>query len=458
MKSNFTVCIVGRPNVGKSTLFNKLTHSRRAIVNDMAGVTRDRMFGHADLDGVGAWLIDTGGFEPEAKDAILAQVREQAQMAIEEADVICFTVDGRTGLTSVDMEIARLLRKSGKRVVVAVNKLDSPKIENDMADFFRTGFEAVMPVSAEHSIGLGELVESLAEGRPRDVIEEAEDTFDEEAEEESEKKPEKEKPVTVAVVGCPNVGKSSLVNHILGEKRMTVSEIPGTTRDSVDSLVKRYGRKYLFTDTAGIRRKGRISQKLEKYSIIMALKGIGRSQICLLVIDATRGIRDQDARIAGIIRDEGKACIILVNKWDLVEKDSLSTERFTRELREKLKFLSYAPVLFVSAETGQRVERIFESINVVVDEYRKRVPTGPLNRLIRRWTDRKPPPLRKGKRGKIYYVAQTKAAPPIFSFVVNNPERLPDMYRRYLANRIRDEYRFDGSPVICRFQPRKSAK
>ncbi len=440
--------------MGKSTLFNKLTHSRRAIVNDMAGVTRDRMFGHADLDGVGAWLIDTGGFEPEAKDALLSQVREQAQMAIEEADVICFTVDGRTGLTAIDMEIARMLRKSGKRVVVAVNKLDSPKIENDMAEFFRTGFEAVFPVSAEHSIGLGELVESLAEGRERDVIEEPE----EEIEDESEEKPKKEKPVTVAVVGCPNVGKSSIINRILGEKRMTVSDIPGTTRDSVDSLVKRNGRKYLFTDTAGIRRKGRISQKLEKYSIIMALKGIGRSQVCLLVIDATRGIRDQDARIAGIIRDEGKACIIIVNKWDLVEKDTLSTERFTRELREQLKFLSYAPVMFVSAETGQRIERIFESINGVVDEYRKRVPTGPLNRLIRRWTDRQPPPLRKGKRGKIYYVSQTKTEPPIFSFVVNNPERLPEMYRRYLANRIREEYGFEGSPVICRFQPRKSAK
>ncbi len=443
MTTGFTVCVVGRPNVGKSTLFNKLTRTRRAIVDDMPGVTRDRMFGRAELDGVSTYLIDTGGFEPDGEDIIVSQIREQAMLAIEEADRICFVVDGREGLTAVDIDIADLLRRSGKEIVLAANKLDTPQSANEMADFHSLGFEKVIAVSAEHSIGFGELSEALVKGEFKDLLEEAQDDGTKSA------------AVPVAVVGCPNAGKSSLVNRLLGEKRMTVSEIPGTTRDSIDSLVRWNKKEYLFTDTAGIRKKNKISQRIEKYSVIMAIKSIVRSKVALLIIDATKDIRDQDARIAGMIRDEGKACIILVNKWDIVEKDSMSTERFTDELRDKLKFISFAPVVFISAKTGQRTGMIFETLERVMAEYGKRVDTGPLNRLIKKLTDRRPPPAKKGKRAKIFYVSQTKTEPPIFNFVASRPEAVSDQYKRYLTNRIRDEYGFEGAPVICRFEPRK---
>jgi len=441
MGRNFTVCIVGRPNVGKSTLFNKLTRSRSAIVDGTPGVTRDRIFGRAELGGLDSFLIDTGGFEPAKEEEIISQVREQAMLAIEEADAICLVVDGRSGLTPVDEEIAGLLRKSGKPTVIAVNKLDTPVNENEIADFYRLGFDYTIPVSAEHSRGLGELGEALAAGR--------------ESAEPDEEEEDVRKPLTVAVVGCPNVGKSSLVNRIVGEQRMMVSDIPGTTRDSVDTLIKWHGKDVVFIDTAGIRRKNKISQRLEKYSIVMALRSIARANLAVLVLDAAKGITEQDARIAGVINDEARACIVVVNKWDLVEKDSLSTERFKTELHEKLKFISYAPILFISAKTGQRLGKVLEEISRVMEEYAKRIPTGPLNRRIKVWTERKPPPISKGHRAKIFYGSQFRSSPPIFSFIVSRPKSIADEYMRYLVNRIREEYGFEGSPVVCRFRERK---
>lgn len=438
---NLTVCIVGRPNVGKSTLFNKLTKTRRALVDDTPGVTRDRIFGHADIEGIPTLLIDTGGFEPLLEDAIVSQIREQVLLAIEEADAICFVVDGRAGITPMDEEIAGMLRKSGKPVAVAVNKLDTPQTMNNATDFYRLGFENTVPLSAEHSAGFRELSEALAGGKRPVKEAESGDESDADA-------------VTVAVVGRPNVGKSSLVNKILGEKRMMVADLPGTTRDSVDSTVKWHGSEFVFTDTAGIRKKSRISRRLEKFSVIMALKGIARAKLALLVMDAAQGITDQDIRIAGIIHEQARACIIVMNKWDLVEKDTLKSERFKTELYEKLGFLQFAPVVFVSAKTGQRLGRIMESIDAVMKEYRKRLPTGPLNRKLKIWMERKAPPARKGHRPKIYYVSQIKSSPPTFAFVVSRPECVVEEYRRYIANRLRQEYGFEGTPLVCKFQPR----
>ena len=449
MGRNFTVCIVGRPNVGKSTLFNKLTRTRSAIVDGTPGVTRDRIFGRAELGGIDSYVIDTGGFEPAKEEEIISQIREQAMLAIEEADAICLVVDGRSGLTPVDEEIAGMLRKSGKRTVIAVNKLDTPVSENEIADFYRLGFDHTIPVSAEHSRGLGELGEALTAGETLAEGEEPAEPDDEEEEKEVDKL------LTVAVVGCPNVGKSSLVNKIVGEKRMMVSDIPGTTRDSVVTIIKWHGKIVVFIDTAGIRRKNKISQRLEKYSVVMALRSIARANLAVLVLDAAKGITEQDGRIAGVINEAARACIIVVNKWDLVEKDTLSTERFKTELHEKLKFISYAPIIFISAKTGQRLGQVLEEISRVMEEYSKRVPTGPLNRRLQVWTERKPPPISKGHRAKIFFGSQFRSSPPIFSFVVSRPKSIVEEYRRYLVNRIREEYGFEGSPVICRFRERK---
>lgn len=445
MTGTLTVCIVGRPNVGKSTMFNKLTRTRDALVDNQAGVTRDRLFGQADLDGVLSYLIDTGGLEPVIEDEIVAQVREQALLAIEESDVICFAVDGRAGLTNIDHDIADKLRRSGKKTVIAVNKLDTYAKEAELAEFYALGFEHVFAISAEHSLGLGELAECLAEGYEKTPF----DDDDEDREDE---------PVTIAIVGRPNVGKSSLINRIIGEDRMMVTDIPGTTRESVDSVVRWHEKDFILIDTAGMRKKARISQRLEKFSVIMALKAVARCKIALLVVDAERGITDQEIKIAGIIQEQAKACIILVNKWDLPDKDTLATDRFEKEIRDEMKFASYAPVLFVSAKTGQRLGRIFEEIDTVMKEFRKRVDTGPLNRHVIKWVSRQLPPVVNGKRAKFYYVAQTKSSPPIFNFSVNSPTRVLDHYKRYLVNKIRAEYGFAGSPVVCRFLSKRGSK
>ncbi|MBI5179622.1 MAG: ribosome biogenesis GTPase Der [Nitrospinae bacterium] len=436
----FTVCIVGRPNVGKSTLFNKLTGSRRAIVDDMPGVTRDRLFGKADLNGIPALIIDTGGIEMALDDTISAQVRQQAMVAVEEADAILFVVDGLTGPTPVDLQIVQTLRHSAKPIVVAVNKLDTPKKENLMAEFYELGFDKTVAVSAEHSIGLWELADALTHGVAAPPPEPEE--------------PVAGRPFTVAVVGRPNVGKSSLINRIIGEKRLMVSDIAGTTRDSIDTAVKWHGQEFTFIDTAGIRRKNRVSLKIEKFSIVMALKSIERAELALLVLDATQGITVQDERVAGLINEEMRACVIVVNKWDLLEKDTLSTTRFERDLGEKLKFMAWAPVVFVSAETGQRLHKIFEAIALVRDEYRKHVDTGPLNRKLATWVAKQPPPIARGHRVKFYYVSQAKTTPPTFTFVVSRTGLVAEPYERYLVNRIREEYGFTGAPVRCAYIPR----
>ncbi len=443
--TTFTICLVGRPNVGKSTIFNKLTRSRRAIVDDMPGVTRDRMFGSATLSGVETLIIDTGGIEMAQDDIINKQVREQALLALEEADVICFVVDGKEGISPLDSQITGILRRTSKRVVLAVNKLDNPKRAEGKADFYELGFADVVGLSAEHSLGLGELADVLT----RDVPDEKRYVKEEPLEEEAP-----EAPLTIAVVGRPNVGKSSLINRILGEKRLMVSDIAGTTRDAVDTSVRYHGKEYVFIDTAGIRRKARISQKLEKFSVIMSLKGIERAELALLVLDATQGVSVQDERVAGLINGKYRACIILVNKWDLVEKDTMTAAKFQRDLEEKLKFIGWAPVLFVSAETGQRIHRIFETIEQVKLEFRKRIDTGPLNRKINTWTSRVPPPIVSGHRPKFYFITQPYVAPPTFVFFVSKPACVAEPYQRYLANRIREDYGFAGAPIKCVFEHR----
>ncbi len=444
-KPSFTVCLVGRPNVGKSTIFNKLTRSRNAIVDDMPGVTRDRMFGTTDLSGVDALVIDTGGIEVAQDDIINKQVREQALLAVEEADVICFVVDGKEGISILDRQITEILRRTSKRVVLAVNKVDNPRHGDLLEDWYELGFEDIVPVSAEHSIGLGELSDMLVKGVP-----------DEQryVKEEETKEEDAEAPITITVVGRPNVGKSSLINRLMGEKRLVVSEIAGTTRDAVDTVVKYHGKEYIFTDTAGIRRKNRVSQKLEKFSIIMSLKSIERADMALLVLDATEGVTMQDERVAGIINDNYRACIVIVNKWDLVEKDTMSSARFQRDLEEKLKHIAWAPVLFVSAETGQRIHRIFETIEQVKLEFRKRIDTGPLNRKIENWTSRVPPPIVGGHRPKFFFITQSRVAPPTFVFFVSKPACVADPYQRYLMNRIREDYGFIGAPIKCIFDHR----
>ena len=441
-RETFTVGIVGRPNVGKSTLFNKLTKSRKAIVDDMPGVTRDRMFGRADLRGIPSLIIDTGGIDMTPEDIITSQIREQAHLGIEEADVICLVVDGKAGVTPVDRQIGEILRKSGKRVIVAVNKLDTPKQEHEMAEFFSLGFKEVLPISAEHSHGFYELESALIEGRTEPAYEEAKVVA------------KADQPFTVAVLGRPNVGKSSLINRVLGEKRLMVSDIPGTTRDAVDTSVKWHGKEFVFIDTAGIRRKNRVSQKIEKYSIIMSIKSIERAQMALLVLDATQGITTQDERVAGLILAERRACIIVVNKWDLMEKDSNSTVKFEQDLEYKLKFLSWAPVVFVSALTGQRMNKIFEEIANVRDEFRKHLDTGPLNRKLQHWTGKQPPPIVKGHRVKFFFVSQAESPPPTFNFVVSRTGHVGESYERYLVNRIREEYGFSGAPIKCVYLPR----
>lgn len=442
-KRIFTVCIVGRPNVGKSTLFNKLTGTRRAIVDDMPGVTRDRMFRETELSGVRTLLIDTGGIEPEQMDIIGSQVREQALLAVEEADVVCYVADGREGMTGVDRQITSVLRKSQKRIVVAVNKMDNPKQAPDLAEFWALGFDEVIGVSAEHSHGFGDLCDALVKDVPEELRYAAE-----------EPEGPVESPFTVAVVGRPNVGKSSLINRILGEKRLMVSEIAGTTRDAVDTDVRWHGEEFTFIDTAGIRRKNRISLKLEKYSVIMSLKSIERAELALLVLDATQGITVQDERVAGLINEQYRACILVVNKWDLVEKDTLTAAKFQKDLDERLKFIGWAPAVFVSAETGQRMHKIFETIREVKEQYRRHVDTGPLNRKLDFWTSRQPPPIVGGHRVKFYYLTQNRTAPPSFVFFVSRPDAVLEPYRRFLSNRIRDEYGFSGAPIKLIFERR----
>lgn len=434
----FYIAIAGRPNVGKSTLFNRIVGGRPSIVDDTPGVTRDRIAAFSVWEGKKFGVMDTGGLDPDDDGVIMVKAREQAMVAVEEADIIFFVVDGRAGLTSLDEIVSQRLRKSGKRVFTVVNKMDGPFMEGSAGEFERLGFAGVYPISAEHNIGVGDLLSAaLITVSP-------------------EEEPEDEEPnsvIRLAVAGKPNVGKSSLVNRLLGGERMVVSDIPGTTRDAVDSsFTTPDGRLWTLIDTAGIRRKSKVSAKLEKFSIIMAMKAIERSDIVLLVIDAIEGAAVQEAKIAGLIDDAGKACVIVVNKWDAVEKDDKSTLRVEESIRQQLKFLAHAPVVFVSAMTGQRVDKILSTAVDVYAQYAKRISTSALNDIVGRAVERKTPPLAGTRRVKLYFSTQASVKPPSFVLMTNSPDDVHFSYRRYIANRIREEGEFGLTPIRLTFR------
>ncbi|MCI8874685.1 MAG: ribosome biogenesis GTPase Der [Lachnospiraceae bacterium] len=425
------VAVVGRPNVGKSTLFNLLAGERISIVEDTPGVTRDRIYADVSWLDKNFTLIDTGGIEPDTKDIILSQMREQAQIAIDTADVIIFLVDVRQGLTDADSKVADMLRRSGKPVVLVVNKVDSfEKFMPDVYEFYNLGIGDPVPVSSAGKLGIGDMLDEVIKHFP-----EGKDTG------ESDERPR------IAVVGKPNVGKSSLVNRLLGENRVIVSDIAGTTRDAIDTAIKYNGQEYVFIDTAGLRRKNKIKEELERYSIIRAVTAVERADMVLLVIDATEGVTEQDAKIAGIAHDRGKGIVIVVNKWDAIEKDDKTIYRHTERIRQVLSFMSYAEIMFISAKTGQRTGKIFEMIDMVIENNSMRIATGVLNEIVTEAVAMQQPPSDKGKRLKIYYVTQVAVKPPTFVIFVNDKELLHFSYTRYLENRIRDTFGFKGTSL-----------
>lgn len=425
------VAVVGRPNVGKSTLFNLLAGERISIVEDTPGVTRDRIYADVSWLDKNFTLIDTGGIEPDTKDIILSQMREQAQIAIDTADVIIFLVDVRQGLTDADSKVADMLRRSGKPVVLVVNKVDSfEKFMPDVYEFYNLGIGDPVPVSSAGKLGIGDMLDEVIKHFP-----EGKDNG------ESDERPR------IAVVGKPNVGKSSLVNHLLGENRVIVSDIAGTTRDAIDTAIKYNGQEYVFIDTAGLRRKNKIKEELERYSIIRAVTAVERADVVLLVIDATEGVTEQDAKIAGIAHDRGKGIVIVVNKWDAIEKDDKTIYRHTERIRQVLSFMSYAEIMFISAKTGQRTGKIFEMIDMVIENNSMRIATGVLNEIVTEAVAMQQPPSDKGKRLKIYYVTQVAVKPPTFVIFVNDKELLHFSYTRYLENRIRDTFGFKGTSL-----------
>lgn len=424
------VAVVGRPNVGKSTLFNRLVQKRIAIIEDIPGITRDRIYADAEWSGREFTLVDTGGIQEGEEGTIEYQVRRQAEIAMREADLILFVVDARDGLTSTDREVADLLRRVGKSTLLVANKADNLRLGEQSFDFFELGLGQPLAISSIHGMGTGDLLDEIIDRLPV-----------------SEEKGEEEDLIKVAVIGRPNVGKSSLVNSILGEERLVVSDVAGTTRDAIDVLVRSEDDKYLFIDTAGMRRRGKIDKPVEKYSVIRALRAVDRSDVVLMLIDSTDGVTEQDQKIAGYANEAGKACVIVVNKWDLIEKDDKTMQRFTEEVRRELIFLDYAPVAFVSAKTRSRVHRLIPLIKQVAASRARRIPTGALNDLISETVALTPPPADKGKRLKILYVTQPSAKPPLFVFFVNEPELVHFSYRRHLENKIREAYGFEGTPI-----------
>ena len=425
------IAIVGRPNVGKSTLFNKLTGQRISIVDDTPGVTRDRIYGEVEWLGRHATLIDTGGIEPYSDDIILSQMRRQAQLAIETADVTILVTDVRSGLVATDAEVAQMLQKSGKPVVLCVNKCDRiGEPDPDFYEFYNLGLGEPIQVSSVHGHGTGDLLDAAFDLIP---VKEYED-------EESEV-------ISVAVIGKPNVGKSSLINRVTGQERSIVSNIAGTTRDSIDSKIKNSHGEFIFIDTAGIRRKNKVDNAIEKYSIIRAKMAIERCDVCVIMIDAEEGPTEQDTKIAGMAHEAGKGCIIAVNKWDAIEKDDKTMQEFRKQLDIDFAFMSYAPTLFISAKTGQRIDRLFELIKYVANTNAMRIKTGVLNELLAEATIRVQPPSDKGRRLKIYYVTQPSTKPPTFVFFCNNAELFHFSYQRYLENRIRETFGLEGTPI-----------
>lgn len=426
------VAIVGRPNVGKSTFFNKLIGERRAIVEDTPGITRDRIYGETEWNGRRLIVIDTGGIEPKTDDIILAKMREQAQIAIDTADVILFLCDIRTGLTADDRDIAVMLRKSGKPVIPCINKADSiGRVAPEFYEFYELGFDVdPIPLSSVHGTGTGDVLDAVIAALPQGEEEESDDDV-----------------ISVAVIGKPNAGKSSLVNRILGDERMIVSNIPGTTRDAIDSKLENEFGKYNFIDTAGIRRQSKVEDRVEKYSVLRAKMAVERADVCILVIDANEGITEQDEKIAGIAHEAGKATIIAVNKWDLIDKDNTTTNAFTKKVYTALSYMTYAPVIFISALTGQRVGKLFEQINYIHNQTNTRISTGMLNDVLADAVSRVQPPSDKGRRLKIYYMTQVSVAPPTFVIFSNSVELFHFSYQRYIENCLRNTFGFRGTPI-----------
>ena len=426
------IAIVGRPNVGKSTLFNKIIGERRAIVEDIPGVTRDRIYGETEWRGRTFSVIDTGGIEPKTEDLIMAKMRMQAEIAIESADVIVFMCDVRTGLTANDHDIALMLKKSGKPVIPCINKCDSiGDLPLEFYEFYELGFASEpIAVSSIHGTGTGDLLDAVIDCIPEEAFDEEEDDS-----------------IKIAVIGKPNAGKSSIINRIVGSERLIVSDIPGTTRDAIDTHMENEYGKFTFIDTAGIRRQSKINDKIEKYSVLRAHMAVERADVCLIMIDANEGVTEQDEKIAGIAHESGKPSIIVINKWDTVEKDNSTVNEYTMKVREALGYMQYAPIIFVSAKTGQRVQTLFEQIKYVYGQSVMRITTGMLNDVLADATMRVQPPTDKGRRLKIYYMTQTSVAPPTFVLFCNNAELFHFSYQRYIENCLRDTFGFKGTPI-----------
>jgi len=426
-----TVAVVGRPNVGKSTLFNKITGKRISIVEDTPGITRDRIFADAEWLGKEFTLIDTGGIEPRTDDIILSQMRRQASLAIDMADVILFMVNVRDGLTAADSDVAAMLMKSGKPVILVCNKVDNPgNPPMEAYEFYNLGMGDPVMVSSVHGLGVGDLLDMVVSYFPENIEDE-----------------EEENVIRVAVAGKPNAGKSSLVNKILGEERVIVSDIPGTTRDAIDSEVTVGEQKYVFIDTAGMRKRGKINENVERYSVVRALNAVDRADVCIIMLDANEGVTEQDTKIAGYIHEQGKASIIAVNKWDIIEKETNTMAEFKRRLKEGFNFMMYAPSIFISAKTGLRIDKLFPLINQVKEQNERRISTGLLNDVINDAIALVQPPSDKGKRLKIYYATQASTKPPTFILFVNNAELAHYSYVRYLENKIRETFGFEGTPI-----------
>ena len=431
------VAIVGRPNVGKSTIFNRIVGERISIVEDIPGVTRDRIYSSAEWLTHDFNIIDTGGIDL-GDEPFLDQIRQQAEIAIDEADVIIFLVNGREGVTSADEEVAKILYRSNKPVVLAVNKIDNPEMRDMIYDFYALGFGEPFPISGSHGLGLGDLLDEAAKHFPQDK----EDEYDKDA-------------IKFSLIGRPNVGKSSLVNAILGEDRVIVSDIAGTTRDAIDSQVTYNGQKYVIIDTAGMRKKGKVYETTEKYSVLRALRAIERSDVVLIVINAEEGIIEQDKHIAGYAEEAGRAVIIVVNKWDAIEKDEKTMKEFEEKIRAHFQFLSYAPIVFLSAKTKKRIHTLMPMINMASENHAMRVQTNILNEVVMDAVAMNPTPTDKGKRLKIYYATQVSVKPPTFVVFVNEPELMHFSYERFLENRIRDAFDFTGTPIKIFARQRK---
>ncbi len=436
------VAIVGRPNVGKSTLFNALAGDRISIVKDTPGVTRDRIYADVTWLNYAFTMIDTGGIEPDSKDIILSQMREQAQIAIDTADVIVFITDVKQGLVDADSKVADMLRRSKKPVILTVNKVDSfQKYQADTYEFYNLGIGEPIPISAASRLGLGDLLDKVVSHFPSEDTEEEED----------------ERP-RVAIVGKPNVGKSSIINRIIGENRVIVSSIAGTTRDAVDTPVVRNGKEYIFIDTAGLRRKSKVKEEIERFSIIRTVSAVERADVVVVVIDATEGVSEQDAKIAGIAHERGKGIIVAVNKWDAIEKTDKTIYEHSNRMKDVLSFIPYAEYLFISAKSGQRVEKLFETIDVVIQNHSLRIATGVLNEILMEATAMQQPPSDKGKRLRIYYMTQVAVKPPTFVLFVNDKELMHFSYTRYIENRIRETFGFKGTPLKFIVRERKDEK